>query len=252
MSAPDVSSPRWLLLIHQIPPKPAYLRVKVGRRLARIGAVALKNSVYLLPRSESALEDLQWVRGEVVDGGGDATIVEAQLVDGLTDAEVVALFHASRDQDYALLEKETRALTKRAHGKLSEVLRSEIDAELARISARLEEIGAIDFFGATGRVTVDGLMRALRERLSPSAKEAKMEPAASEQTYRGRTWVTRTGIRVDRIASAWLIKRFIDPKARFKFVPAKGYAPERGEAQIRHVRGGVLTRGRCLHVRGAA
>ena len=67
---------RWLLLIHQLPPKPAYLRVKAARRLARVGAVALKNTVYALPWSDAALEDLGWVRKEIVEGGGDATVLE--------------------------------------------------------------------------------------------------------------------------------------------------------------------------------
>ena len=89
-----------MLLIHQIPPTPAYLRVKVGRHLARIGAVAIKNSVYALPRSDDAQEDLQWVLREVEKGGGDASIVEARFVDGLSDEQVVGLFQSAREADY--------------------------------------------------------------------------------------------------------------------------------------------------------
>src|SRR5678815_1864909 len=85
-------APRWLILFHQIPPEPAYLRVKVGRRLSRIGAVALKNSVYAMPRSEGALEDLHWVIREIVEGGGEATLCEAQFIEGLSDAEVLERF----------------------------------------------------------------------------------------------------------------------------------------------------------------
>ena len=89
----------WLLLIHQLPPRPAYLRVKVGRRLARLGAVALKNTVYALPNTEGCLEDLQWVRREILQDGGEASVLAASLVDGLTDAQVEALFRAARDLD---------------------------------------------------------------------------------------------------------------------------------------------------------
>src|SRR3954454_12422345 len=92
----DTPSPGWLVLIHQIPPKPAYLRVKIGRRLARVGAVAIKNSVYVLPRGESRMEDFQWIRREVLAGGGEAAILEAQLLDGLSDQEVEQLFRAER------------------------------------------------------------------------------------------------------------------------------------------------------------
>src|SRR3989441_11226027 len=94
----SASETRWLLLIHQIPPKPNYLRVKVWRRLQRLGAVAVKNSVYVLPRSEQAQEDLQWVGREIVEGGGEASICEAHFVDGLSDEQVVAMFHDARDE----------------------------------------------------------------------------------------------------------------------------------------------------------
>src|SRR5204863_9506759 len=103
-----VAEPRWLLLFHQIPPNPAYVRVKVGRRLARVGAIALKNSVYVLPRSEGAVEDLQWVLREVVSSGGDATLCEARFVDGLTDDEVERRFQEARDEDYRALSDEIR------------------------------------------------------------------------------------------------------------------------------------------------
>jgi hypothetical protein len=96
---------RWLMLIHQIPPKPNYLRVRVGRRLARIGAVALKNTVYVLPRSDSAQEDFQWVLREVVAAGGEATLLDAHLVDGLADPEVEALFRNARDADYEMASR---------------------------------------------------------------------------------------------------------------------------------------------------
>src|SRR5947207_473928 len=101
---------RWLLLIHQIPPKPAYLRVKVGRRLQRLGAVAIKNSVYALPKSDSANEDLQWVLQEIVKGGGDASLCEANFVDGLADDQIEALFHSARKADYHAIAAEARQL----------------------------------------------------------------------------------------------------------------------------------------------
>src|ERR1051325_8750723 len=108
--APSVtaSEPRWLVLFHQIPPTPAYGRVKIGRHLARIGAVGLKNAVYVLPRSDGALEDLQWVVREIVDTGGDATVCEARFVERLTDDEIERRFQDARDEDYAALGREIR------------------------------------------------------------------------------------------------------------------------------------------------
>src|SRR5947209_123111 len=83
--------PGWLLLIHQIPPKPNYLRIKIWRRLQRLGAVGIKNSVYVLPRSDQAQEDFQWIQQEIVKAGGDASICEVRFVQGLSDDEVEAL-----------------------------------------------------------------------------------------------------------------------------------------------------------------
>src|SRR6476660_1904229 len=99
MSAPADATNKtpWLILFHQIPPKPDYLRVKIGRRLQRIGAIAVKNSVYILPARASTLEDFQWLRAEIIDGGGDASICRAAFVDGLTDAQIEHMFRSARD-----------------------------------------------------------------------------------------------------------------------------------------------------------
>ena len=226
MPAPDL--PRWLLLIHQIPPTPNYLRVKIGRRLQRIGAVALKNSVYVLPRSDATLEDFQWIRREIVTDGGEATICEARLVDGLTDEQAEALFHKARDVDYAELAAEARQVLATGRCKTEEQ-RSALATELTRLRRRLTEVAALDFFGATGRLNVEGLLAKLEERTRFGASRPQKPAVAGLAELRGRTWVTRKGIHVDRIACAWLIRRFIDPQARLKFVSGKDYTPEPDE-----------------------
>jgi hypothetical protein len=230
---PDlIPEPRWLLLIHQIPPRPSYLRVKVGRRLQGLGAVPVKNSVYVLPRSDQAFEDFQWVRREVVAGGGDASVCEARFVEGLSDDGVEALFAAARDADYALLGQQARRLQAAVARRKRPARDEGHDAVvLARLRKRLGDVAAIDFFGAPGRDTVEGLLAAIEARLRP-ASDAKSLPAPPAGNVRGRTWVTRTGVHIDRIASAWLIRRFIDPEARFKFIPGHEYAPEPGELRF--------------------
>src|SRR3954468_9724489 len=118
MLAPRTTEPRWLLLIHQIPPKPAYFRAKVGRRLHRLGAVPIKNAVYVLPSNEQTREDFQWVAREIAQDGGDATLCEANLVDGLTDEQVEALFQGAREADYNELTETTRELAREPLAKL--------------------------------------------------------------------------------------------------------------------------------------
>jgi hypothetical protein len=224
---------RWLLLIHQIPPKPDYFRVKIWRRLQRVGAVAIKNSVYVLPKSDQTLEDFQWIFREVTEGGGDASLCEAGFVEGLSDSQIEALFRAARDADYASIADEARELGKK-HGPRradEEETRSKLETAAARLRKRLAEVTAIDFFDSLGRQTAEGLVSSLETELRPETGTEGKELIKGLAEYRKRIWVTRKGIHIDRMGSAWLIKRFIDPEAKFKFVPARGYQP--GEREIR-------------------
>src|SRR5512132_1749387 len=229
--APD----RWLLLIHQLPAKPAYRRVKVWRRLQALGAVAVKNAVYALPSSEQSQEDFEWLVKEIVEAGGDALICEARLVDGLSDGEVRALFDVARDADYAAIAEEARALATTLSGVSTDV-RAEARAHLVRLKARHAQIVALDFFGADGREAVDGLIAGLEAVLAEDVMQEQSKKPASRHTgfedLKGRAWVTRQGVHVDRIACAWLIRRFIDERATFKFVPPRGYTPEPGELRF--------------------
>jgi len=222
------------LLIHQIPPKPNYFRVKIWRHLQKLGAVGIKNSVYALPSNEEAQEDLNWVLREIVEGGGDASLVEARLIEGLNDEQVKEMFRAARDADYQAVGEEVRQLARNLprKGELPEERRSEMVAIVARLQKRMAEIAAIDFFHARSREAVDGLLRELDERLAARAPEKEPDIKAALEKPRRATWVTRTGIHVDRMASAWLIRRFIDPEAKFKFVSAREYRHREGELRF--------------------
>jgi hypothetical protein len=228
---------RWLLLIHQLPSKPAYQRVKVWRRLQALGAVAVKSAVYALPAGEQAQEDFEWLLKEISDGGGEGMIWEARLVDGLADDDVRALFNAARGEDYDAVTKEARGVAAALDLDVTPAGMAEARAKLTKLRAEAAKVAAIDFFGANGREAVEGLLSGLEARLrrDEAMAEDRQEPAvgpAAVDTLKGRVWVTRRGVFVDRIASAWLIRRFIDPDAQFKFVPAKGYEPAPGELRF--------------------
>ena len=230
----DETPARWLLLVHQLPAKPAYPRVKIWRRLQALGAVTVKSSVYLLPADEQTQEDFEWVLKEVIEAGGEGMICETRLVDGLSDHEARALFNAARDADYAAIATSARALVQALPENTDTATRADAATKLARLKAEAARIVEIDFFGADGRETVQGLLSALEAQLqeSEAVEDAQSKQAAQLPELKGRTWVTRQGVHVDRIASAWLIRRFIDPDARFKFVPAKGYAAGTGRAAL--------------------
>lgn len=215
----------WLMLLHNIPPKPAYFRVKIWRRLQGLGAIAVKNAAYVLPRSDQTLEDLSWVCRAIAEGGGEAVLCEARFIDGLDDATLRGLFGAARDADYAAIAEEARDIAETPG-------EDEIEAALRRLRRRFDQVAAIDFFQAEGRATAEAALAGLEARM----KRRRTQPAAvqgkASDKPAGRVWVTRASVYVDRIASAWLIRRFVDPKARFKFVAERSYLPNPDELRF--------------------
>jgi hypothetical protein len=218
--------PRWLILVHRIPPRPLYLRAKMRQRLAGAGAIAVKNAVYLLPQGAEALEDLQWIAQEIVAGGGDAHLFEGDFVDGVASEAAVAQFREARNADYDALAADAHAAMKAAR---SAAAVAELAASHARMLRRLEEIRRIDFFDADRRTVAEEALAAIETRLQKDRKEETRMLKANPD-LRGRTWVTRPGVKVDRMASAWFIRRFVDPKARFRFADAA--APKK-EGEVR-------------------
>jgi hypothetical protein len=162
----------------------------------------IKNSAYLLPASDEAMEDFEWLRREILDGGGEAWIFAGEARGGWSDAEIQEAFRRLRAPDYEALAAEIRALAGvETNG-----------SQLRKFERRFEELRRIDYFNAPGRAEVEVLMKSMGQAATTAAGE-----------YQGRTWVTRKGIKVDRIGSGWLIRRFIDPAARFVFVDPQQY-----------------------------
>jgi hypothetical protein len=237
------------LLIHQIPPKPDYLRVKIGRRLQAVGAMAIKNSVYALPPTADCLEDFQWIVREIEEGGGDAFISEASLVgEGLTDADVRARFDTARNEDYRAMLSDARALiasarrtstgnrqgtSAKAAGRTTARPRGNgvpIEHELAKLRRRYETVSRIDFFAASDGPAVAAALAEIESTVRQQRADTRHQAAASR--IEGATWVTRRDVHVDRIGSAWLIRRFIDRRAQFRFVDPKRYAHQPGELRF--------------------
>ena len=210
----------WLLLIPQLPPKPDYLRVKLRRRLQRVGAIALRNAVYVLPYRDDTTEDFMWLRAELEEDGADAIICAAATIAGASDAEIVELFNEARDADYRAVIEEAREIAKQTP--LDDPSRL-----AAKLKRRLDELKKIDFFEADQREAAEEAV----ENLAIPAKSSKRSEQ-QRKDYTGRMWVTRSGVFVDRIASAWLIRRFIDPSAMFKFVSAPNYSPQEHELRF--------------------
>jgi hypothetical protein len=217
----------WMLLIHLLPPKPTNLRVGTWRKLQKLGAVSIKNSVYALPFNDKTHEDFQWLKQEIEAAGGEATVFRAGAVEGATNDEIVASFHKARDEDYAKLTAELDSLTgaireQERGGHLSDKYESELD----KLHAELDRVVSTDFFNAKGKTSAQSayercqkVLRASRSSDTTTAKTSVTRGDALDRSrYQGKRWVTRRNLHIDRLASAWLIRQFIDSRPRFYFV----------------------------------
>jgi len=236
----------WLLFVHRLPPKPDYLRVKVRRRLDRIGAVAIKNSVYVLPDRTDTAEDFQWLALEIQRDGGEALVCRSELIAGISDEDIVARFKAERDEAYRSIRESVAAdfdESELATVSPGTDWRETVRTSYARSQRRLDEVVRLDFFGAEGRSRAEAELRRfhnLLHRRSPqppdahgdNATEEPERDSGTEPHLPGATWVTRAGVFVDRMASAWLIRRFIDRAASFKFVDVARYQAAPGELRF--------------------
>jgi hypothetical protein len=245
---PPAGAAPWYLLIHQLPPKPLYLRARIRQRLARVGAVALKNSVYVLPATPESLEDCQWIAEEAVAGGGEAWVCAADFRGRPGNAEIEERFRRERAADYATIAEQLRKLLRerRRPGAVA-TPEDELSSRLRRLVKRLAEVTAIDFFAAPGRAEAEALAGRLEERLraaggsrAPGGAPAGGARSGAAGELTGRVWVTRKGVHADRIASAWLIRRFVDPAARFRFADSQSPEAAPGELRFDTV-GGELT-----------
>ena len=218
----------WVLLVHQLPARPTNLRVRIWRKLQKLGAVAIKNSVYVLPANEKTNEDFQWLKQEIESAGGEAAVFRAGSVAGATDDELVKSFRDARDAEYAALTAELDGLTgsirEQSRAKhLSPARLAAHETEVDRLHAEFERITSNDYFNAKGRT---GAVNAY-ERCQQAIRLAQMPAQQSRPTkssalaiadFQRKRWVTRRNIHIDRLASAWLIKHFIDKQPRFYFV----------------------------------
>ena len=208
-----------LLLLAGVPPTPSSLRVRVWRRLRALGAVPLKRSAYLLPDTPERYEDFQWLAQEILREGGDATLIRVRQIENVSPQDVLRLFHEPRDRDYKQLAARYRKVLK-GLDKKSAARSARVHEEIARLAREHQRIRDIDFFEAPGGAEVRRLEEAIARRTRRPGKPQREKPLTLDLSkLRGRRWVTRPRPHIDRIASAWLIKRFIDPDAVFVFAP---------------------------------
>jgi hypothetical protein len=213
----------WLFLLFNLPAKSSSERVKVWRRLKKFGAVQLKTSTYVLPDEPVHYERFQWLAKEINDTGGEATLVRVKDIEGLPYAAVVALFNEARARDYGeIVEPLTQVIRDR---KTRKIPAETLVAELEKLRRRFQEIREIDYFQNTQGEDLRALFQRA-ESLGTSKKKPETKTRLRVQDFQGKTWITRPRPEIDRVGSAWLILKFIDPHAKFTFANSPAVTPE--------------------------
>ncbi len=242
---------RWLLLTHQLPAEPSNVRVKVWRKLQSLGAVPVKNSIYVLPNTPASREDFDWLRKEIQQMKGEASVFVGDSISDLDDKHIVRTFQDARAKDFDRFVENVRVLSEKIKsalegGHVNSETFDRLEKQWNSQKGDLESLLRIDFFNAPNRSKAKNAA-ASTQKAFQKAKALSLHatptppPAVEIAKLQGRVWVTRTSPHIDRLASAWLIRRYVDPKARFKFVvppyqprSAKEVRFDMGEAEFTH------------------
>ena len=210
---------KWLLLLYGLPARQSAERVSLWRKLKKFGALQLKTSAYVLPDQPAHFERFQWLAKQVRDDGGESTLIRVTEIEGLSSEELARMFNDARAQDYGELMKSlTRFVNRNRKGRPSS-----FETELDKFNRRFHEIREIDYFDCPNTHDAQMLLNRAGASLKPGTAAG---PRLDRKKFLGKTWLTRPRPEIDRVGSAWLIRRFIDPQARFIFASKPSAHPQ--------------------------
>jgi len=202
----------WLLLLYGLPAKGNSARVTLWRKLKKYGAVQLKTSAYVLPDQPENYERFQWLATEIKDSGGEATLIRVAQIEGVEHQQIMQMFNDARAAEYKEASQACQSLlSNRRKGK-----EGELAAEFGRQQRRFREIKEVDYFKSPAGDDTQMILKRLEKILTPRER-ALSQPKLAARDFQGRTWLTRPRPGIDRAGSAWLVRRFIDSKAKFVF-----------------------------------
>src|SRR5215813_13034495 len=205
----------WLLLLVRLPATHSAERVAIWRKLKKSGAIQIQTSTYILPDDPPRHETFQWLTQHIRDTGGDATLVRVREIEGLSNERIIELFNTARAKEYASLREMLRPLMARS------TRTSNLDGRFDRIRKQFREIRETDFFDSPKAKDLETVLRKLEE----TQPKSKTQPKLERRDFRDKIWLTRPRPEIDRVGSAWLIRKFIDPKAKFVFASKRPSNP---------------------------
>jgi len=248
MSYKNLKGFTWLLFFYSVPSKPVNARMKIWRTLSRAGAAQLRGAVYVLPYNEENYELCQWLVSEVAAVKGEGAFVAVDKIETMKNEEIIALFDLLRDKDYGAVERKVEDLERKINsinkGTGAQDNKKMMD-QFARLQKEFDDIRKIDFFRSKRGASLKKKIEALQKDTLGLSKSIRRPPlemiSRNAGDYQGRTWVTRKRPFVDRMASAWLIRKFIDNKAEFKFIDEKEMERPDKDSVPFDIRGGEFT-----------
>jgi hypothetical protein len=210
---------RWIGLTYSLPSgSSSSPRVAIWRRLRQLGAASPTGSLYLLPFSEENQEAFGWLAQEIEEGGGEALVLQIDRLEGKAEERLIESFRSARAEEYRKIMAEAdEAVEQAGRGTLGREERTDLRDRLEKLRRRFAEVARIDFFHAPEGTEAAAALARLESGLGRGESPAREVPPAELERYRGRRWVTRPRPHVDRLASAWLIRRFVDPAAEIRY-----------------------------------
>ncbi len=245
---PKTSHQEWFLIFYSVPSNPVSNRMMIWRKLSKVGAVQLKGAVYILPATEENEEFLQWLIGEVKSMGGDGAFVRTAEIRTMADADIRRLFTAQADEEYSRLEKALNVLERKIQS-IRKGTKSEegkhLAGQAAKFTKEFEVVAKRDFYNSSMGLAMRKRIQVVEAGLRDAGKKAPAKAASiiarRTKDYQGKIWATRKNPFVDRMSSAWLIKRFIDPKATFTFIDERDIASLDNTTVSFDIRGAAFT-----------
>jgi len=243
----NMAVPSWLLFFYSLPSKPVSSRVMVWRKLQKAGAVQLKGSVYILPAADDNYEFLQWLVSEISGMKGEAAFVRTQIIENIENSEIVELFDGERSNEYRKIEKALDDLDMRLFSARKGGVQNvrAVSGQYDKLLKSFNEIKRIDFFSSGSGARLYEKLLAFGKKLADSSEgETKKDlPIETREIadFRGKTWITRKKPFIDRMASAWLIRRFIDADAKFGFADSADDKAPGGNSVTFDMQGGQFT-----------
>ena len=219
----------WIVFSYSLPTKAASSRrVALWRRLQRLGAVTPKAGVYVLPERDDCTESFQWLAQEVQQAKGEAVVMRVDRFEGLSDQQLIDLFHDSCREKYLILESEASEVEKALVAVKKPKTKPGILDHLEKLQKRYTEVARVDFFESLEGRRVSNKLRAIEGSLRFKISGAPRAASATAADFKNKHWITRPHPHVDRLACTWLIRRFIDPKAVIRY----GTQPEPEEVSF--------------------